>query len=103
MTVADSVTVTYTGEQVKISTPGSAVLSSSYEVLEDYPRRCVMKNGKDIVAIEFAADDDHMVIDRRGNALGANMKMHRARPVTAAPSATPSATSSVTPVPVAPR
>ena len=87
---AKAVRVTYTGDQVKIATPGSAVLSSSYTVLEDYPRRCVLQNGKDVVKIEIVDDDDHIVVDRAGNSFNANMRMHRVKPVAAsAPSPSP--------------
>ena len=85
--LAPAVLVTYTGDQVKIQTPGSAMLSSSYEVKEDAPRRVVLLNGKDTVVIAFL-DEDHMIIDRPGNPFNSKMKMVRVKD--AAPATSPS-------------
>jgi hypothetical protein len=74
---AQAVRITYTEKQVQIQAPGQAVMSSGYDVLESKVGYVRIQNGKDLVVISFR-DDDHMTIDRRGNAFGAKMKMKRA-------------------------
>jgi hypothetical protein len=75
---ASAVRVVYTGDQVKMIAPGSPVLSSSYEIKEDTPTRVVIKNGQDLVTIVFK-DDDHMTVDRKGNAYGTKLGMRRVK------------------------
>lgn len=100
-----AIRIVYTGDQVKIYEPGQPLLSSSYEVKESHPTWCRLLSGKDEVVITFL-DDDHMVIDRKGNAYGAKMKMKRAvdgpgtgKPYATPPSASGSASGSASPPP----
>ena len=72
---AQAVKVTYTQTQVQIVVSGQT-LASSYVVREDGVGKCTLLNGKDVVNITFF-DDDHMLIDRPGNAFAAKMKMRR--------------------------
>lgn len=73
---AQAVRITYTENKVQIQAPGQAVMASGYEVLESKLGYVRILNGKDTVVITFR-DDDHMLIDRQGNALGTKMKMKR--------------------------
>jgi len=84
---AAAVRVVYTGDQVKIIVPGQPTLTSSYDVKEDSPTRVKLKSGKDDVIITFQ-DQDHMTIDRPGNAYGAKMSMKRVKDAPI-PTATP--------------
>ena len=93
-----AIRIVYTGDQVKIYEPGAMLLSSSYEVKESHPTWCRILSGKDEVIITFA-DDDHMTVDRKGNAYGSKMKMKRAKdgPGTGKPLVMPSVVPSVAP------
>lgn len=93
---AQAVRITYTGDQIQIHVPGQPVLSSSYEVKESHPTWCRILNGKDEVVITFR-DDDHMTVDRKGNAYGAKMKMRRASGPPPVAAAAPAASGSAAP------
>ncbi len=85
--LARAIRVIYTGDQVKTMVPGQPTLTSSYEVKSDSPTRVVLKNGPDDVIITFR-DDDHMTIDRKGNAFGSKMSMKRVKDAPPIPSTT---------------
>lgn len=74
---AQTLRIRYADKTVTIIAPGQLPLSSSYEVLESKPAVVRFKNGNDFVVVTFR-DNDHMIVDRQGNAFGAKMKMRRA-------------------------
>ena len=77
---AQSLRIRYAEKSVTIIAPGQLPLSSTYEVLESKPGVVRFKNGTDFVVVTFR-DNDHMIVDRQGNAFGARMKMRRASEV----------------------
>jgi hypothetical protein len=74
---AQTLRIRYAEKTVTIIAPGQLPLASTYEVLESKPGMVRFKNGQDTVVITFR-DNDHMIVDRQGNAYGARMKMRRA-------------------------
>lgn len=73
---ARALRIRYGEKTVTIIAPGQLPLSSTYEVLESKPGVVRFKNGTDFVVITFR-DNDHMTVDRQGNAYSAKMKMKR--------------------------
>lgn len=77
---AQSLRIRYDDKHVTIIAPGQLPLASNYEVLDSQPGAVKFKNGTDTVWVTFR-DNDHMTVDRQGNAYGAKMKMKRASDV----------------------
>jgi hypothetical protein len=74
---AQQLRIRYGDKHVTIIAPGQLPLSSTYEVLDSKPGVVKFKNGEDTVVVTFF-NNDHMIVDRQGNAYGARMKMKRA-------------------------